>query len=179
MMPCVPLPSAVRVRSAMALLTWVALWGCGAASTDDAGSDDGQVVEEQSPSPVVDTVEGAEPPVDEQEVKDDGHVVGALETYRYWAGQDPDADMQVLNGEYWASAHWSREYSLYMELKFPRGKDFVMGQGFKRAEQWHERAGAPDWFKPPEHYELWEGEQGSLYYIHPKKGHLYMFERRY
>jgi len=107
------------------------------------------------------------------------HVIGALETYRYWAGQDPEEDMQVLNGEYWASAHWTKEYSLYMELKFPRAKDFVMGRNFKRLEHWQEMRGAPDWFDPPESYQVWEGQLGSLYYLHPKKGHIYIFERQF
>ncbi len=119
--------------------------------------------------------------VEKEEVqgKDDGHHVGALETYRYWAGQDPDADMQVLNGEYWSSAHWTKEYSLYMELRFPRARDFVMSNGFKRSAEWKVVVDAPEWFDPPKSYEVWEGESGSLYYLHPKKGHIYMFERQF
>lgn len=112
-------------------------------------------------------------------MKDDGHVVGALETYRYWAGQDPEEDIEVLNGEYWASAHWSKEYTLYMELRFPRARDFVMGRNFKRLAEPRVLHGAPDWFDPPESYEVWEGQLGSLYFLHPKKGHLYMFERQF
>lgn len=118
------------------------------------------------------------PREDEEEEATDGHHVGALETYRYWAGKDPGEDMQVLNGEYWASAHWSKEYTLYLELRFPRAKDFVMGKRFKQLKEQQVIHGAPDWFHPPADYEVWEGNLGSLYYLHPKKGHLYIFERQ-
>jgi hypothetical protein len=115
----------------------------------------------------------------EEQVEDEGHHVGALETYRYWAGKDPDDDMKVLNGEYWSSAHWTKEYTLYLELRFPRAKDFVMGRNFTRAQQWHALQDAPEWFDPSANYELWEGSLGSRYYLHPTKGHLYIFERQF
>lgn len=121
----------------------------------------------------------AEPLAEEEEGEGSGHTVGALETYRYWAGQDPDEDMEVLNGEYWSSAHWSKEYTLYLELRFPRAEDFVMGRNFTRAEEWHALQDAPEWFDPTANYELWEGSLGSRYYLHPKKGHIYIFERQF
>jgi len=166
----------------IALLGMVVLPSCAPTSPDT------QVVpsEEGAPGSVdqgastpgdVDTV--SEPALDEEAGSEDGHVVGALETFRYWAGQEPDADMKVLNGEYWASAHWSKEYTLYLELRFPRAKDFVMGRNFKRLEHWQELKGGADWFDPPKHCEVWEGSLGSLYYLHPKKGHIYIFERQF
>jgi hypothetical protein len=153
------------------------LLGCGAPQQVPA---DDPVVEA---APAIDTVAAkitAPGPVEEEPDReaDDGHHVGALETYRYWAGEDPDADMQVLNGEYWASAHWSKEYTLYLELRFPRAKDFVMGKRFKRSMEQRVIHGAPDWFDPPADYEVWEGNLGSLYFLHPKKGHIYIFERQ-
>jgi hypothetical protein len=124
----------------------------------------------------VDSVPIAESAVEEREA-DDGHRTGALETYRYWAGHDPEEDMQVLHGEYWASAHWSKEYTLFMELRFDDAEDFVFANKFERSEKWMEiPAGAPDWFKPRKHYQVWKGGQSSLYYLDPKRGHLYMYE---
>lgn len=184
MRPFPNVPSALRVGG-LRLLAWLALLpcatlcGCGMVGEEGPDPADGQAREEVSPYLAEDTASADGPATQQVPMKDDGRVVGALETYRYWAGQDPDKDMRVLNGEYWASAHWTKEYSLFMELEFPRAKDFVMGQRFKRSEQWREMAGAPDWFTPPDHYEVWEGGQGSLYYLDPKKGHLYMFERQF
>jgi len=130
-------------------------------------------------APVVPEASATDTIQEEAQEEDDGHHVGAVETYRYWAGKDPDEDMEVINGEYWSSDHWTKEYTLYLELRFPRAKDFVMGRNFKRVEQWYALRNAPEWFDPTAQYELWEGQLGSLYYIHPKKGHIYMFERQF
>lgn len=127
------------------------------------------------PAPVeVDTVPASSNAVEEE---DDGHHTGALETYRYWAGGDPEEGMQVLNGEYWASAHWTKEYTLFMELRFDAAEDFVVTNKLQRAKEWMEvPAGAPDWFTPRKDFQVWKGEQSSLYYLDPKRGHLYMYE---
>lgn len=171
------------LSSLAALLGGVLLFACGSPEPP-AGS--GAAVEAipikdtvvpEVPAPVPVEEEGEQEQEQEQE-EDDGHHVGALETYRYWAGEEPGEDMQVLNGEYWASAHWSKEYTLYLELRFPRARDFVMGRGFEQLKEQQVIHGAPDWFDPPADYEVWEGNQGSLYFLHPKKGHIYIFERQ-
>lgn len=170
--------SRVGLRSSLAaLLGCVLLFACGSPEPP-AGS--GAVVEANTIKDTVVPEVPASIPIEDdvEQEQDDGHHVGALETYRYWAGEDPDADMQVLNGEYWASAHWSKEYTLYLELRFPRAKEFVIGKRFKRSMEQQVIHGAPDWFDPPADYEIWEGSLGSLYYLHPKKGHMYIFERQ-
>jgi hypothetical protein len=165
----------------------VALSGMGVMPSCTPASTDHEVVRSEKGVPgsaeakqnapdEADTVIEPTPVEEEAEYE---HVVGALETYRYWAGQDPDEDMEVLNGEYWSSAHWSKEYTLYLELRFPRAEDFVMGRNFKRLDAWRDLRDGPDWFDPPKHYEVWEGSLGSLYYLHPKKGHIYIFERQF
>ena len=161
-----------------ALLGCAVLFACGSPQPPPAP------VPAVEATPIKDTVVPEVPapaPVEEEveQEEDDGHHVGALETYRYWAGEDPDEDMQVLNGEYWASAHWSKEYTLYLELRFPRAKDFVMGKRFKRLMEEQVIHGAPEWFDPPADYEIWEGNLGSLYFLHPEKGHIYIFERQF
>lgn len=162
------------------LLVVFALLGCSAATKEKGNAADEQrTTSEVVPSDTTKAGADTLPSPDEQEEMDDGHVVGALETYRYWAGQDPDDDMEVINGEYWSSAHWSKEYTLYLELRFPRARDFVMGRNFKRVEPWHALRDAPEWFDPSAQYELWEGQSGSHYYLHPTKGHLYIFERQF
>ena len=111
------------------------------------------------------------------EEEDDRHHTDALETYRYWAGHDPEEGMQVLHGEYWASSHWSKEYTLYMELRFDGAEDFVFANKFQRSKEWvNVPAGSPEWFAPRKHYQVWTGELGSVYYLDPKRGHLYMYE---
>lgn len=167
------------VRLQVPLLVF-ALLGCGTGTKENGiTADEPRVSSGLQPSDATEPGADTVPASEEHDEVDDGHVVGALETYRYWAGHDPDDDMEVINGEYWSSAHWSKEYTLYLELRFPRARDFVMGRNFKRVEPWHALRDAPDWFDPSAQYELWEGQSGSHYYLHPTKGHLYIFERQF
>ncbi len=167
----------VRLQTLLVVFT---LLGCNTATKEKRNATDGQrTTSEVPPSDTTKAIVDTVPTLDEREEADDGHVVGALETYRYWTGQDPDEDMRVLNGEYWASAHWSKEYTMYLELRFPRAKDFVMGNNLTRIKEQRQIAGAPDWFTPPAKYEVWEGQLGSLYFLHPKGGHIYIFERQF
>jgi hypothetical protein len=169
-------PSFLWRGPGLSALMVVLFLGCG--SPQPVPANDPMVEEAPVPDTVAQELPATGPVEEEKQEEDDGHHVGAFETYRYWAGQDPDADMQVLNGEYWASAHWSKEYTLYLELRFPRAKEFVMGKGFERSTGQRLLHGAPDWFDPPAGYEVWEGSLGSLYFLHPKKGHIYIFERQ-
>ncbi len=105
------------------------------------------------------------------------HVVGALETYRFWAGEDPDSTRKVLNGEYWSYSHNSKEYKLYMEIKVKPtiAKYFISDNNLKRGK-YQILSGVPKWFKPPKNYEVWTGTQESRYYINKKTGHIFMYE---
>ncbi len=44
------------------------------------------------------------------------------EVYRLWSGTQPPKEIKVLNGKYWQSAHWTKEYILFLELE--AGKKF-------------------------------------------------------
>jgi hypothetical protein len=105
------------------------------------------------------------------------HVTGGAETYKFWAGTDPDSTMKVLNGEYWSYGHFTKEYKLYMEIKVKptTAKYFVTDNNLK-AGKYEILNGAPKWFKPPKDFEVWDGRQGSKYYINAKTGHIYMYE---
>ena len=37
--------------------------------------------------------------------------------YEYWAGTNLPPDLELINGQYWQSAHWTREYIMYLEFK--------------------------------------------------------------
>ncbi len=105
------------------------------------------------------------------------HVVGALKTYRYWAGEDPDGTKKVLNGEYWTYGHFTKEYTMYLEVKIKPAlaKIFITDNNLKRGK-YKKLSGAPKWFKPPKNYEVWEGTQGSTYFISTSTGHIFMYE---
>lgn len=39
--------------------------------------------------------------------------------YKYWSKQKLSDDIEVINGKYWKSAHWTYEYEVYLQLKTP------------------------------------------------------------
>lgn len=103
--------------------------------------------------------------------------VGALETFRYWADAEPTADTQVLNGQYWSSSHFTKEYIMYLELRTPWAKDFPHDNGLERTDyELQIPTDAPAWFIPPDGFEIWKGSQGSRYFIDPETGHMFIYE---
>jgi hypothetical protein len=105
------------------------------------------------------------------------HVVGANETYRYWADQEPDSTVKPINGEYWNSSHFTKEYKLYMELKVkPEWTKSFAAYNNLKSGKYEILSDAPKWFKPPKDFEVWDGSQGSKYFINSKTGHMFMYE---
>lgn len=103
--------------------------------------------------------------------------VGGLETFRYWAEGEPGSSTEVLNGQYWSSSHFTKEYIMYLELRSSWAKDFPTENGLQRAVGPLEiPKDAPDWFSPSEDYDVWIGSQGSLYFIDPNSGHMFFHE---
>ena len=104
---------------------------------------------------------------------------GALETYKYWAGERPGKNMKVLNGQYWCSSHFTKEYILYMEIIVPvkSAKNFPADNKLTQADKKVMLPDdAPSWFKPPKQFKLWLGNQGSMYFIDISTGHIFMYE---
>lgn len=40
-----------------------------------------------------------------------------IECYTLWAGEDPTQDIKIEHGQYWQSAHLTKEYELYLRFK--------------------------------------------------------------
>jgi hypothetical protein len=38
------------------------------------------------------------------------------ETYMLWSGEKPSNEIEVIRGKYWLSAHFTKEYIMYLEL---------------------------------------------------------------
>jgi hypothetical protein len=104
-------------------------------------------------------------------------VVGALPTYRYWAGEDPDGTKKVINGEYTSYAGPGKEYELYMEVIIkPKLAGYFITDNQLAKGVYQIPLEAPKWFKPPKYYSVWTGRQGSIYFINVKTGHIFMYE---
>ena len=110
---------------------------------------------------------------------EDGMHYGALETFRYWADEDPWEGITVFHGQYWASSHFSKEYILYMELKVPTetAQNFILDNGLEPANDKEKYpSDAPKWFNPSANLKEYAGAQGSKYFIDVHTGHMFMYE---
>ena len=107
---------------------------------------------------------------------------GATETFKYWAGEDPWEGIDVLNGQYWSSAHFTKEYIMYMEVIVPTemALNFIKDEYNKLKltdDEVKFPTDAPEWFKPPSGFkEYKKGNQGSKYFINTETGHMFMYE---
>jgi len=106
------------------------------------------------------------------------------ESYRFWSGQIPGTDVTVLHGRYRQSAHWTKEYVVYLELRVtPRWREeFFRLNSFVPADtQWTLPADAPDWFRPPGNFRgLMNARRSndSRCFEDSATGHLYIFGRQ-
>jgi len=102
-----------------------------------------------------------------------------IETYKYWADTEVPENTKVLNGQYWSSIHFTKEYILYMEIKAPWFADFIRYNSLKKSNKNLKiPSDAPKWFSPKDSINLWTGEQGSLYFIDTINGHMFMYEKQ-
>lgn len=110
----------------------------------------------------------------------DGMHYGAKETFRYWAGEDPWEGVTVKNGQYWASAHWTKEYIMYMEVIVPKeiAKHFITDNKLVLTnDKVKYPSDAPSWFKPKKTMKEYKaGSQGSKYFIDLNTGHMFIYE---
>ncbi|WP_162128254.1 hypothetical protein [Flavobacterium phycosphaerae] len=107
----------------------------------------------------------------------------AKETYEYWAGTAPDDNTKILNGSYWQSPHWTKEYEVYLEIKTSSTwiSEFIKQNKLKvkTSEAINLPEDAPDWFKPRTGLKVYEPSgfsQGSIYFTDEKKGYIMFYE---
>lgn len=105
------------------------------------------------------------------------------ETYKYWAGTNAPTDFELLKGQYWQSAHWTREYIMYLEFK---PSDRWWNEFLKQnhisidKEDWTKPDDAPTWFKPSENSIRYSRndtfDQGSRCFKDTITGVCYIYE---
>jgi hypothetical protein len=107
----------------------------------------------------------------------------AKETYEYWAGNEPNENIKILNGRYWQSSHWTKEYEVYLEIKTNSKwiREFIKQNKMKvkTSKEINLPDDAPDWFKPKiglKVYEPRDFSQGSIYFADEKKGYIMFYE---
>jgi len=106
------------------------------------------------------------------------------ETYKYWTGTNPPADIEVFNGQYWRSAHWALEYIMYLEFKPTEAwwNEFLKQNNIVEDKNEWKRilTDAPDWFKPSDSFVRYciesDFDQGSRYFRDKLTGICYIYE---
>jgi hypothetical protein len=105
-----------------------------------------------------------------------------IESYKYWAGANPTRDINAVKGVYWQSAHWTREYVLYLQLK-PTDtwwNEFVKQNHLQiDSKDWTMPSDAPDWFQPSDKatiYKSADSFNSSRYFKNERTGEYYIYE---
>jgi hypothetical protein len=105
-----------------------------------------------------------------------------IDSYEYWAGAEPTADVRVLNGQYWQSGHWTREYMVYLRIR-PTDKwwrEFVKQNQLQiDSEEWIKSSDSPDWFQLTGNVEIYKHHDDfndSRYFRDKVTGECYIYE---
>lgn len=106
------------------------------------------------------------------------------EVYQLWSGNKPPDYIKVINGKYWESAHWSREYILFLELE----TDNKFWTEFRKQNNLiidttkidNTSSEKPKWFNPSKQsvkYKINDSfDQGSRYYQDSTNNKIYIYE---
>lgn len=105
------------------------------------------------------------------------------ESYKYWSGSNPSDNLKILNGQYWQSAHWTKEYILYLKLKpteiwwneLLKQNQLIIDKG-----DWTKPNDSPNWFNPPNNSIIYKRkddfDQGSRYLEDTLNNEFYIYE---
>ena len=107
----------------------------------------------------------------------------AKDTYKYWAGTNPPVDLELLNGQYWQSPHWTKEYIMYLKFKPTNNwwNEFLKQNSISKDKgNWTFPSDAPIWFKPSDNSIRYRGaadfDQGSRFFRDSLSGLCYIYE---
>jgi hypothetical protein len=104
-----------------------------------------------------------------------------IEVYNLWGGEVPK-EVEVINGKYWQSAHFTKEYIMYLELKAsPLWRTELIKQNnlVETKERISIPSDAPNWFKPTGSFKAFiqpEFSQGSVYLEDTASGRMFIYE---
>jgi len=104
------------------------------------------------------------------------------EAFENWIGAKSGSDVEVLQAKYWQSAHWTKEYIVYLKIK-PSDEwwsQFVAQNGLMLdTTQWFVPSDKPDWFTPPNTSKVYgfnEDYNNSRYFQDSLSGVWYIYE---
>lgn len=106
------------------------------------------------------------------------------EVYNLWSGgEKPPKVVHLIHGKYWQSAHWSKEYIMYLELEAPSKwrQDFVKDNKlvYKKDTVIQLYDDAPVWFKPTPAFKVYTPSgfsQGSAIFEDSISGRMFIVD---
>ena len=106
------------------------------------------------------------------------------EAYKLWSGGGkPSREIHLIHGKYWQSAHWSKEYIMFLELKASsHWKDEFIKQNnliYKKDTAVMLEDDAPNWFKPSSTCRIFVPKgfnEGSVYYCDSTSDRMFIYE---
>ena len=107
------------------------------------------------------------------------------EAYSYWIKSDMNSKVEVVNGKYWESSHFSHEYIIYLELKidsywwtkFSKENELVIDT--YQNESFYNND-FPKWFKPSKEFVAYksntDSDQESMYFYNKKTQSVFIYK---
>jgi hypothetical protein len=107
----------------------------------------------------------------------------AEKSFALWAGQKPGKDVKAIHGKYRQSAHFTREYTVYLEL----APTVQWKLAFIKENHLHITSNnpalpqdAPSWFINKKGLNVWRAkpDNGDLYEEDSQTGHFFIYEEQ-
>ncbi len=105
--------------------------------------------------------------------------------YKLWIKSNPEDNLNIINGQYWQSAHWSLEYKVYLEIaenknwwrKFKKDNNLIIDSTEINENDFWEK---PKWFNPPKksikYKENSDFDQGTRYFEDSISKKIFVYE---
>ena len=106
-----------------------------------------------------------------------------MDSYTLWSGQAPDKQVSVTHGKYWESAHFTREYIVYLELTAPPSwvdKYVAKNKLTRFTKEIILPTDKPVWFKLPQRFIAWKHPQDeqSIYIEDTETANFFIYEEQ-
>lgn len=105
------------------------------------------------------------------------------EVYLLWSGTKPTNEVKLINGKYWQSSHFTKEYKMYLELIAPKNwmSEFIKQNDLKllTSTSIDLPDDAPVWFKVKPGFKAFVPNgfsQGSIYFLDDNTGYMLIYE---
>jgi len=106
------------------------------------------------------------------------------ETFEYWYGAESPDDINVINGQYYQSPHFTLEYELFLEFKSSEKwwREFIEQNQLeldRQNDDWKGLADFPVWFAPKSNFLIYSRNDRfdrSRYFFNSETGLCFIYE---